>query len=203
MGENMEKKYDLIMVGIGGQGIVLASDILGEVAMTAGYDIKKTDTLGMAQRGGSVVSNIRIAEHVWSPLIMQGTADFLIAFEKLEALRWCPYLRPNGTVILNNQVTPPLSASLGVNRYPDDQEIYRTIRQVTDHIYTVQGSQSVIGLGDFRTLNMFMLGCISHFIPIEIKVWEECIRQRLPAKILGINLTAFNKGREEISYVNI
>jgi len=203
MGENMKKKYDLIMVGIGGQGIVLASDILGEVAMTAGYDIKKTDTLGMAQRGGSVISNIRIAEHVWSPLVMQGTADFLIAFEKLEALRWSPYLRPNGTVIVNNQVTPPLSVSLGVNRYPDDQEIYRTIRQVTDHIYTVQGSQSVIGLGDIRTLNMFMLGCISHFLPIEIKVWEECIRQRLPAKILEINLTAFNKGREEISYVNI
>ncbi len=199
----MKKKYDLIMVGIGGQGIVLASDILGEVAMTAGYDIKKTDTLGMAQRGGSVISNIRIAEHVWSPLVMQGTADFLIAFEKLEALRWSPYLRPNGTVIVNNQVTPPLSVSLGVNRYPDDQEIYRTIRQVTDHIYTVQGSQSVIGLGDIRTLNMFMLGCISHFLPIEIKVWEECIRQRLPAKILEINLTAFNKGREEISYVNI
>lgn len=197
------KKYDLIIVGIGGQGIVLASDILGEAAMTAGYDVKKTDTLGMAQRGGSVVSNVRIADQVWSPLIMQGTADFLIAFEKLEALRWSPYLRPDGVVITNNQVTPPLSVSLGINCYPGDEEIYRTLRQVTNRIYTVQGSQRVLELGDIRALNMFMLGCISHFLPIEIKTWEECIRQQFPAKILEINLTAFNKGREEISYVNI
>lgn len=197
------KKYDLIIVGFGGQGIVLASDILGEAAMTAGYDVKKTDTLGMAQRGGSVVSNVRIAEQVWSPLIMQGTADFLIAFEKLEALRWSPYLRPDGVVITNNQVTPPLSVNLGINRYPSDEEIYQTLRQVTNRTYIVQGSQRVLELGDIRTLNMFMLGCISHFLPIEIKTWEECIKQQFPAKILEINLTAFNKGREEISYVNI
>lgn len=197
------KKFDFLMVGIGGQGIVLAGDILSEVAMSAGYDVKKTDTLGMAQRGGSVVSHIRIAEHVWSPLIKQGDADFLVALEKLEALRWSPYLRRSGTVIINNQATPPLSVSLGMTRYPDDDTIYSTLRRLTDRVYTIEGTKIAVGLGDVRVLNMFVLGCISRLLPIETKLWEECIKQHLPAKILEINLVAFNKGREEMSRVHI
>ncbi len=197
------KKFDFLVVGIGGQGIVLAGDILSEVAMAARYDVKKTDTLGMAQRGGSVVSHIRIAEHVWSPLIKQGDVDFLVALEKLEALRWSPYLRRNGTVIINNQATPPLSVSLGMTRYPDDDVIYSTLRRLTDRVYTIEGTQIAIRLGDVRVLNMLVLGCISHLLPIETKLWEEHIRQRLPAKIVEINLVAFNKGREEMSRVHI
>jgi len=197
------KKYDFLMVGIGGQGIVLASDILGEVAMSAGYDVKKTDTLGMAQRGGSVVSHVRIAEHVWSPLIKQGGVDILVAFEKLEALRWAHYLRPDGIAIVNNQATPPPAVNLGLNRYPTDTEIYSRLRQLTGKVSTVEGTKIAIQLGDVRTLNMFMLGCISHLLPIEVKLWQECIRRRLPAKILELNLAAFNRGREEISNANI
>jgi indolepyruvate ferredoxin oxidoreductase beta subunit len=120
------KKQDLLMVGVGGQGIVLASDILGGVALAAGYDVKKTDTLGMAQRGGSVVSHVRVADKVWSPLIKEGEVDVLVAFEKLEAARWSYYLNEGGAAIVNNQTTPPLSVSLGTQRYPGDKEIENT-----------------------------------------------------------------------------
>lgn len=197
------RKYDFLMVGIGGQGIVLASDILGEVAMSAGYDVKKTDTLGMAQRGGSVVSHVRIGERVWSPLIKQGTVDILVAFEKLEALRWSHYLRPDGIAIINNQATPPLSVSLGISRYPGDAEIVDTFKKLTANIRTVEGTRAATELGDVRTLNMFMLGCISCLLPIEPALWRNCIVQRVPTKILEMNLAAFDKGREEMSHVNI
>jgi len=107
------KKIDLLMTGVGGQGTILASDIIGEVALASGYDVKKTDTLGMAQRGGSVTSHVRLASKVYSPLIKEGEADIMLAFEKLEAARWGYYLKPGGIAIVNNLALPPLSVSLG------------------------------------------------------------------------------------------
>ena len=109
-------KIDLLLTGVGGQGNILASDIIGEVAIITGYDVKKTDTLGMAQRGGSVVSHVRIAEKVYAPLIKEGEVDFLLAFEKLESIRWANYLRPGGVAIINNYAVPPLSVNLGVEK---------------------------------------------------------------------------------------
>jgi indolepyruvate ferredoxin oxidoreductase beta subunit len=116
------KKMDLLVTGVGGQGVVLASDIIGETAIAAGFDVKKTDTLGMAQRGGSVVSHVRMAPKVWSPLIREGQADLLLAFEKLEAARWSHYLRPGGIAIVNMYEQPPLSVSLGQEKYPAQDE---------------------------------------------------------------------------------
>jgi len=197
------KKRDLLMVGVGGQGIVLASDILGEVALAAGYDVKKTDTLGMAQRGGSVVSHVRIADKVWSPLIKEGDVDVLVAFEKLEAARWSYYLHPGGVAIVNNQSTPPLSVSLGTHRYPGDKEIEGTLRQRADRIYFVDGTDKAKELGDIRTLNMIMLGCMSFLLPIDADIWKDCISQRLSPKILKMNMAAFDKGREEMSSANL
>jgi indolepyruvate ferredoxin oxidoreductase beta subunit len=191
------------MVGVGGQGIVLASDILGEVALAAGYDVKKTDTLGMAQRGGSVVSHVRIADKVWSPLIKEGDVDVLVAFEKLEAARWSYYLHPGGVAIVNNQSTPPLSVSLGTHRYPGDKEIEGTLRQRADRIYFVDGTDKAKELGDIRTLNMIMLGCMSFLLPIDADIWKDCISQRLSPKILKMNMAAFDKGREEMSSANL
>ena len=153
------KKLDLLITGVGGQGIILASDIIAEAALAAGYDVKKTDTLGMAQRGGSVVSHVRIAHRVWSPLIKEGEADMLVAFEKLEAARWGYYLQPGAIVIVNNHVLPPLSVNLGTERYPSDEEITSILRQRSEHIYFVNGTSRVRELGNMRTLNMFMLGC--------------------------------------------
>lgn len=197
------KKQDILIVGVGGQGIILASDIIGEVALGAGYDVKKTDTLGMAQRGGSVVSHVRVARKVWSPLLKEGEVDILLAFEKLEAARWGYYLQPGGIAIVNNQATSPLSVSLGTHRYPSDEEIEDILKRQTERIYFVDGTSRAKELGDIRTLNMFMLGCASWLLPIDVPAWKECMSQRIPSSILQINITAFDQGRKEASGVNL
>ena len=197
------KPVNLLITGAGGQGIILASDIIGETAIAAGYDVKKTDTIGMAQRGGSVLSHIRIAQQVWSPLIRQGEVDLLLAFEKLEAARWASYLRPGGIAIVNNHALPPLSVSLGNARYPTDDEIKGILRQVTDQVYLIEGTERAKELGNIRTLNIFMLGCASLFLPFKVNTWEESINQRLPEKVRQINLTAFDRGRKELKGVRI
>jgi indolepyruvate ferredoxin oxidoreductase beta subunit len=190
------------MVGVGGQGIILASDIAGEAALAAGYDVKKTDTLGMAQRGGSVVSHVRIAERVWSPLIKEGGVDIMLAFEKLEAARWGYYLRPGGVEIVNNHAMPPLSVSLGTQRYPSDEEVKDILKRQTERIYFVDGTGGARELGDIRALNMFMLGCASLLLPINVHTWKECMSQRMPSNILQINVSAFDRGRKEASGVD-
>ena len=188
----------MLITGAGGQGIILASDIIGEAAIAAGYDIKKTDALGMAQRGGSVTSNVRIAPQVRSPLIKMGEADMLLAFEKLEAARWSHYLRPGGIAIVNNHALPPLSVSLGSERYPSDEEIINILKQRTDRVYFVEGTRRAGELGNVRVLNMFMLGCASLFLPFKVHVWKDGISHRIPTSIRQINITAFNQGRKEV-----
>jgi len=191
------KKLDLLITGVGGQGIVLASDIIGETALAAGYDVKKTDTLGMAQRGGSVVSHIRLARHVWSPLIKKGEVDILVAFEKLEAARWAHYLRSGAVAIVNNHALPPLSVNLGNEHYPSDEEITNILRQRSERIYFVNGTSRVREMGNIRTLNMFMLGCVSLFLPLKVNIWKEIISQRLRSEMRHINISAFDRGRKE------
>ncbi len=196
------KRLDLLVAGVGGQGVILASDIISEAALAAGYDVKKTDTLGMAQRGGSVISHVRIAPKAWSPLIKENKADILLAFEKMEAVRWSHFLRPGGIVIINKQTIPPLAVSLGNERYPDDAEIIALMKQRTDQMYFVDGTKRTLELGNIRTLNIYMLGCVSFFAPlIKVHTWKECIAKRMPARIRQINITAFNQGRKEIKDV--
>jgi len=197
------KKLDLLMTGVGGQGIILASNILGEAALAVGYDVKKTDTLGMAQRGGSVISHVRIARKVYSPLIKEGEADILLAFEKLEAARWSYFLKPGGIAIVNNLSQPPLSVNLGNERYPSDEEITKILKQGTDRIYFVNGSSCATKLGDIRTLNMFMLGCVSLFMPLKVSIWKDSTAQHLPPNIQKINTIAFGLGRKEIRSVHL
>jgi indolepyruvate ferredoxin oxidoreductase beta subunit len=197
------EKIDLVITGVGGQGVVLASDIVGETALAAGFDVKKTDTLGMAQRGGSVVSHVRIASKVWSPLIKEGEVDLLLAFEKLEAARWSHYLRPGGTAIVNNYEQPPLSVSLGQERYPTQEEIADTFKRQTDRVYFIDGTERAKELGNVRTLNIFMLGCLSAFAPLDITIWTESISRHIPENIREINLAAFEQGRKEIEGARI
>lgn len=196
-----EKINNILMVGVGGQGIVLASDILGDVAIASGMDVKKTDTLGMAQRGGSVVSHIRIADKVHSPLIREGEVDLLLAFEKLEAIRWGGFLKQNGYAIVNNFAIPPQSVKLGIYKYPGDEEIKDSVKQRTDKFVFIEGSQKAIEMGDIRILNVFILGCISSLLPFDMDIWKDCIINRLPKKIQQINLQALEMGREVISNV--
>lgn len=191
-------RLNLLITGIGGQGIIAASDIVAEAALTAGFDVKKTDSLGMAQRGGSVVSHIRFATKVWSPLVKTGEADILLAFEKLEAARWSHYLKPGGIAILNNHSVPPLSVSLGKEHYPGDEEIADILKRQTDRIYLIKGTDIAKGLGNIRTLNILMLGCLSVFVPFDDDVWRDCISRRLPPKLVELNFSAFDRGKAEM-----
>jgi len=199
----MMKSLNLLITGAGGQGIILASDIIGETAIAAGYDVKKTDTIGIAQRGGSVVSHMRLAVQVWSPIIRQGQVDLLLALEKLEAARWASYLKPSGIAIVNNHALPPPSVSLGNAHYPGDDEIRGILRQVTDQVFFINGTDKAKELGNIRTLNVFMLGCASLFLPFKVGIWQESIANRLPEKVRQINLTAFDHGRKEVKGVHI
>jgi indolepyruvate ferredoxin oxidoreductase beta subunit len=192
-----------MITGVGGQGVVLASDIIGETAIAAGFDVKKTDTLGMAQRGGSVVSHLRIATVVRSPLIKEGEVDVILALEKLEAARWSHFLRPDGTAIINNYEQPPQSVNLGQEEYPDQEAILASLKRRTDSIYVIDATELAKKLGNVRTFNILMLGCLSVFTPIELNVWKESIARRLPENIREINLTAFETGRKEIEGVRI
>jgi len=197
------KKLDLLMAGVGGQGVIIASDLVGEAALAAGYGVKKTDTIGMAQRGGSVISHVRIACQVWSPLIKEGEVDVLLAFEKLEAARWGYCLRPGGIAVVNNHALLPLSVSLGKECYPSDEEIIDILRQRAGQIYFISGTNRAREMGNIRILNMFMLGCASHFLPIRVHLWKECIYQRIPSDLQQINIMAFNLGRKEIGNARI
>jgi indolepyruvate ferredoxin oxidoreductase beta subunit len=197
------KKMDILVTGVGGQGVVLASDIIGETALAASFDVKKTDTLGMAQRGGSVVSHIRLADKVWSPLIKEGEADLILAFEKLEAARWSHYLKPGAVAIINSYEQPPPSVSLGQEKYPTDNDIITALKRRTDKIYFIDANQKAKELGNVRTLNILMLGCFAAFAPLDAKVWQESIAGRLPENIREINLKAFELGRKEIERVRI
>ncbi|OGO17341.1 MAG: hypothetical protein A2Z15_01290, partial [Chloroflexi bacterium RBG_16_50_11] len=185
------------------QGVVLASDIIGETALAAGFDVKKTDTLGMAQRGGSVVSHVRLAQKVWSPLIREGEVDLLLAFEALEAARWSHYLKPGAIAIINSYEQPPLSVSLGQEKYPTREDIAAALGRQTDKIYFVDGTERAQKLGNVRTLNLFMLGCFSVFASFDTSFWKESISRHIPENIREINLAAFEKGREEIESVRI
>ena len=190
--------------GVGGQGVVLASDIIGETAVLAGYDVKKTDTLGMAQRGGAVVSHVRIAEKVWSPIIRDGSVDLILAFEKLEAARWAHYLKPGGIVIVNDYIQPPLSVGLGAEAYPTQEEIEAILKARTSHVYFIDANAlATEKTGNVRTANILMLGCMSVFAPLDRETWERSIRERMPARLVDINLAAFEAGRKELEGVRI
>ena len=191
-------KFDFLLVGVGGQGVLLASDILAEVGLRAGYDAKKSEMHGMAQRGGTVVSHVRWAEKVLSPLIGLGEVDYLLALEKLEALRYIEMLRPGGTVIVNNHRIPPVSVSSGNDEYPDDQGMKRVLSEVAAAVHFVPGVELAKELGNARASNVVMLGALSKFIATDLDVWLEVITERVPEKYGALNRQAFLKGRTQL-----
>jgi len=197
MASHSADKMDFLLAGVGGQGIVLASDLLGEVGLAAGYDVKKSDVFGMAQRGGSVVSQVRLGPKVYSPLPPKGKIDYLLALEKLEAARWVGYLRPGGIAVVNDHRILPLSVSAGAEAYPEDSEILAELRSRTDRVFLIKGSAMAQELGNPRVLNLLMLGFLSSFLPIPLETWRAIILQRIPAKYVDLNLRALDKGRGE------
>ena len=190
-------KQDVLIVGVGGQGVVLAGNILAEAALASGYDVKKSDTLGMAQRGGSVISQIRFDRKVYSPLVGRGQADMIIAFEKLEAARYIPFLKKDGIVIINSLELPPLSVSLGSTTYPEDNAMLQEIKKTTGNIHMVDGSGRAAELGNPKLLNTFMLGYASRFLMLKEAAMKESTRNNLPEKLHALNIRAFDEGRRD------
>jgi indolepyruvate ferredoxin oxidoreductase beta subunit len=191
------KKIDILMTGVGGQGVILASDALAEIAMKAGHDVKKSDSLGMSQRGGSVVSHLRLGRQVFSPMIRKGEADFLLAFERLEGARWADYLHEGSIAIINDLAIPPLSVVGGASSYPSTDEVEEIISAHTDHLYIIPGSQIAQEMGNPQVLNVLLVGFLSVFLNIEEESYIEDLSQRVPQKVLQLNLKAFARGREE------
>ena len=191
------KEIDALMVGVGGQGVILASDAMCEIGMNNGYDVKKSDSLGMAQRGGSVVSHVRWRKHVFSPRIKKGEADFLLGFEQLEAARWASYLKPDGVAIVADVVIVPVSVIGGNIPYPSWDEIKGVMARYTDKTYLLPAARIASEVGNPRALIMVMLGSLSIFLELEAEAWTESIRHRLPPQFVESSLEAFSRGAAE------
>ncbi len=184
---------NILLCGVGGQGTLLASNLLAECAMEAGFDVKKSEIHGMAQRGGSVVSHVRFGEKISAPVIRKGECDILLAFEELEALRWSEYLRPGGMVISNAQNILPMSVSAGNSVYPDN--ITEKLGKLSIEVFSVDGIGKAKDLGNQKCLNVVLLGVLARKLgKINKEVWLDMIGKRLPAKLVELNQKAFNAG---------
>ena len=184
----------VMIAGVGGQGTVLASKVLSLAMMRAGLDVKQSEIHGMSQRGGSVVTHIRFGAKVNSPLVSIGTADYIIAFEELEALRMLPYLKKDGLVIVNTQQMPPMPVITGAAKYPNDP--VSDIKGRGANIIAVDASGIGKEKGDARAANMVLLGVLSKHLPYPEQVWTEAIKESLRPVFLDMNLSALDAGRQ-------
>jgi indolepyruvate ferredoxin oxidoreductase beta subunit len=187
------KVQNIYLVGVGGQGILLASEILAEVLMLSGHDVKKAEVHGMAQRGGSVVSHVRYGKKVYSPIIPEGEGDVLFGFELLETYRYLPLLRKNGKVVVNNMKIYPPGVNLGKETYPDD--IPGKIAKAFPRTIIVDGIEKAEAAGSDRAINTVLLGALSLQLDIDTDLWELAIRNMVPENLLDVNLKAFELGR--------
>ena len=188
---------NILVAGVGGQGVILASDIMCDVFMEAGYDVKKSEVHGMAMRGGVVTSHFRFGKKVYSPLIKQGEVDILFAFEQLEGLRWLNHLRPDGKVLMNDHKVNPPVVNLGEMEYP--KAIPKTIQSKVKGFHLVKGTEIALQMGDARAANVVLLGAISKFFDVGEDLWLNTILNYLPAKVHELNRKAFAVGREQIN----
>jgi indolepyruvate ferredoxin oxidoreductase beta subunit len=189
------KPHNFLVTGVGGQGTVLASDILAAVGLAAGYEVRKSDVLGLAVRGGSVISHIRWGQRVYSPIIPEGRVDILVAFEYLEGLRWLNQLKPEGTILVNRQRIFPVIVSAGEADYPNSAEIITALRNAVPNVHLVPGLQVAQELGNTRVLNIVLLGALSGLLEVAPEVWGSVIKERVPAKVADLNVQAFWRGR--------
>ncbi|MHB1398414.1 MAG: indolepyruvate oxidoreductase subunit beta [Trichloromonadaceae bacterium] len=185
---------NIFLAGVGGQGTLLASEILSEVLMTAGHDVKKSEIHGMSQRGGSVTSHVRYGQRVFSPLIPEGEADVLFGFELLETYRYLPMLRPGGTVVVNDLKIIPAPVAMGAERYPET--IQAKIRAVCPDAVIVNGMELAQRAGNVRTVNTVLLGALSLRMDLDQTLWQTALNKMVPEKFLNENLEAFRLGRE-------
>jgi indolepyruvate ferredoxin oxidoreductase beta subunit len=188
---------NIIFAGVGGQGVILASKILMEVAMNAGLDVKESEVHGMAQRGGSVDCNVRYGDKIYSPLIEKGTTDFLVVFELLEAVRKLGYLKPDGMLIVNRERIDPAPVQAGLATYPADIEEW--IKNNIENHLIVDTDQVLKEVASRKALNIVMLGVLSNYLDFSVDQWSDAIRSNIKEKFVEMNLKAFSRGRELLS----
>jgi indolepyruvate ferredoxin oxidoreductase beta subunit len=192
----MKKTLNILLCGVGGQGILLASEVISSALVRAGFDVKQSEVHGMAQRGGSVISHIRFGEKVYSPLIELGTADFAASFELLEALRYLSYFNKDTKVIVNTQKILPSPVSTGMDTYPPDVLEQLRSRELT--VLPVEAFEIAKAAGEIRAANVVLTGALSVLLPVEEKIFLEVLEKRVPEKVREVNIRAFLKGREII-----
>ena len=185
-------KIDILIAGVGGQGTILAGNLISRLGVKENLDVKTAETHGMAQRGGSVITHVRLGDKVYSPLIPRGDIDYLLSFEKLEALRNLPFLVPEGTIIYNAQELNPLPVLTGADEYPPN--ISEEISRKVNSCYEIEALEHEPVKRNPRVLNTFLIGILSHFMPFELASWEKVLHEILPPKLLEINQEALRAG---------
>lgn len=190
----MDKMGNILFSGVGGQGILLASEITAYSLLAAGFDAKKSEVHGMAQRGGSVTAQLRYGKKVYSPLIEPGSADILVAFELMESTRYLPYLHEGSKVVVNTQKILPPAVATGQTTYPENTE--NILRDQGVVVVSVDALEIAKKVGEVKTVNVVMVGALSAFLPIDPSVCISVIEKRVPARFKEVNLKAFEEGRK-------
>ena len=187
---------NFLVTGVGGQGTLLAADIIAEVGLAQGLEAKKSEVHGMAQRGGVVVSHVRWGERVYSPLVSVGAVDYLIGQEIVEGMRFLHYLKPGGLLLLSSETLPPPSLTLSKMKYPAPEEALEAARKVTDRIVFIPAPQLAEELGNRKVANTILLGALSAQMPeVAPEFWLDVIVRRVPQKAVEVNRKAFELGR--------
>ena len=192
MGKINNEVISIMIVGVGGQGTLLASRILGNVAIKKGYDVKVSEVHGMSQRGGSVVTYVKYGNEVYSPIIDKGEADIILAFEELEAYRALPYAKIDGTMIVNTQTMDPMPVITGVAKYPD--RILEKLESKKIKLVSVDGVSMAKEAGNIKAVNVVLIGILASKMNIEYQTWIDVIKETVPSKFLEVNLKAFELG---------
>lgn len=186
---------DIMIVGVGGQGTLLTSRVLGTVALKIGYDVKVSEVHGMSQRGGSVVTYVKMGKKIYSPLIEKGEADVILAFEELEAYRWLEYLKNGGKMIVNTQKINPMPVIIGKAKYPEN--IIKKIEDKQINISSIDALKIAKDSGNIKAVNMVLAGLMAAGTDIDKDVWLDAMKEVIPAKLLDVNLRAFEAGSAE------
>jgi indolepyruvate ferredoxin oxidoreductase beta subunit len=192
----MDDIKNVLLVGVGGQGIILASTIISQAALLAGHDVKNNEVHGMAQRGGSVVSQIRFGQKVFSPLIQRGSADYVISLEKLETIRYLHFCNSETRVVVNNLEIVPVTVTSGGAEYPNDIE--RILLENLNYVEFIDAVDIAEQIGNIRAANVVLIGAMSHYLPFEDTIFERAIKASVRKEFLDVNIRAFYRGKEAI-----
>ena len=186
---------NIMIVGVGGQGSLLASKMLGKLLLSQGYDVKVSEVHGMSQRGGSVVTYVRYGDHVYSPVIEQGEADMIISFEQLEAARWLPYLKDGGKIVVSTQMIDPMPVITGAMAYP--QDLIAKMRAAGADVDGVDALALAEQAGSSKAVNIVLMGRVSRYFDFPLEAWHQALEESVPSKFIELNRKAFALGREE------